>query len=51
MEWYDGTVTEALSLYQEKNGILVVYIHHKEGFTYIFVLYMHIQINQRFPGF
>lgn len=32
MEWFNGTVTEALSIYQKNNGILIVYIHHSEGF-------------------
>ncbi|KAH7731724.1 UBX domain-containing protein [Aphelenchoides avenae] len=33
MEWFPGTVDQALSNYQEKNGLLVVYVRHPEGET------------------
>uniref|UniRef100_A0A915DAY8 UBX domain-containing protein 4 n=1 Tax=Ditylenchus dipsaci TaxID=166011 RepID=A0A915DAY8_9BILA len=31
VDWFSGSVTEAITAYQEKKGLLVVYIHHNEG--------------------
>jgi hypothetical protein len=31
MEWFNGNVNDALNAYQEKNGMMVVYIYDENG--------------------
>lgn len=31
MEWFSGDVSNALSTYQEKKGILIVYVYAENG--------------------
>jgi hypothetical protein len=38
MEWFEGTVTEALNDYQQKQGILVVYVYAENGINLLFIV-------------
>jgi len=38
MEWFNGTVDDALTEYQQKKGILIVYVYAENGLFFNLVL-------------
>uniref|UniRef100_A0A914MY91 Uncharacterized protein n=1 Tax=Meloidogyne incognita TaxID=6306 RepID=A0A914MY91_MELIC len=35
MEWFNGTVDDALTEYQQKKGILIVYVYAENGLFFL----------------